>query len=49
VAAPGTESTANFNFSPPDAGWPTGTYTVEVAVNGEPVDTIDLTIKKAGE
>ncbi len=48
VEAPGESSTANFNFSPPDKGWPTGSYSVEVAVNGEKVDAIDLTISKAG-
>lgn len=49
VEAPGEESTANFNFSPPEKGWPTGTYTVDIAVNGEKVDSIDISIKKAGE
>jgi len=48
VEAPGESSTANFNFSPPDKGWPTGSYTVEIAVNGEKVDAIDLTISKPG-
>jgi len=47
VEAPGEESTANFNFSPPDKGWPTGSYTVDVSVNGEKVDSIELTITKA--
>ncbi len=46
VAAPGESATANFNFSPPESGWPTGSYTVEVAVNGEKVDAIELTISK---
>jgi cytoskeletal protein RodZ len=49
VSAPGAESTANFNFSPPDKGWPTGSYTVDVSVNGEKVDAIELTITKAGQ
>jgi len=48
VEAPGAQSTANFNFSPPDKGWPTGSYAVEVAVNGEKVDAIELTISKPG-
>lgn len=46
VEAPGEESTANFDFTAPTKGWPTGSYVVHVFVNGERVDSIELTISK---
>ena len=45
IVAPGEESTAHFNFSAPTAGWPQGSYVVEIAVEGEVIDTVDLTVK----
>lgn len=47
VEAPGAEATARFSFTPPEAGWPVGSYQVKVSVDGTEVDAVDLTVEKA--
>ncbi len=37
--------TVHFFFEPPDGGWPTGTYRVEVSFNGVPTATVRFTIQ----
>lgn len=37
--------TVHFYFEPPDGGWPTGTYRVEVFFNGAPSATVRFTIQ----
>lgn len=37
--------TVYFFFEPPDGGWPTGTYRVEVSFNGVPSATVRFTIQ----
>ncbi len=39
MKAPGEESTVNFTFSAPTAGWPKGTYVVEIGVEGKVIET----------
>ena len=34
-----------FYFEPPDGGWPTGTYRVEVSFNGVPSATVSFTVQ----
>jgi len=48
VASPGETATANFNFTPPAKGWPTGKYVVNILVDGQQIDSLELTIEKAG-
>ncbi len=48
VEAPGTESTASFEFSAPDAGWPVGSYEITIKVEGELVHTVALTVAGSG-
>lgn len=45
MKAPGEESTVNFTFSAPTAGWPKGAYVVEIAVEGKVIETVDLTVE----
>lgn len=37
--------TVHFYFDPPDGGWPTGTYRVEVFFNGAPSATVSFTVQ----
>lgn len=37
--------TVHFFFEPPDGGWPTGTYRVEMFFNGVPTATVRFTIQ----
>jgi hypothetical protein len=37
--------TVYFYFEPPDGGWPTGTYRVEVFFNGNPSATVTFTVQ----
>lgn len=39
------DGTIHFYFEPPDGGWPTGTYRVEVSFNGVPIATVRFTIQ----
>lgn len=48
VEAPGAEATARFSFTPPEEGWPVGSYVVKVSVDGQEVDSVDLTVEKSG-
>ncbi len=45
MEAPGEESTVHFSFSAPTAGWPKGSYKVEIAVEGETIETADVTVQ----
>jgi len=45
MKAPGEESTVNFTFSAPTAGWPKGSYVVEIGVEGQVIETVDLTVE----
>jgi hypothetical protein len=48
VTSPGDEATVNLNFTPPTKGWPTGKYVVNILVEGQQIDSLDLTIEKTG-
>lgn len=48
VTAPGSEATARFSFTPPEQGWPVGSYVVKVSVDGQEVDSVELTVEKSG-
>jgi len=45
VESPGEEATARFSFTPPEKGWPAGTYVVKVSVDGQEVDSAELTVE----
>ena len=45
LASPAEESTAHFKFTPPEKGWPVGSYALQIAVNGENIDSTDLSVK----
>ena len=45
LAAPAEESTAHFEFTPPEKGWPVGSYVLQIAVNGENIENVDLSVK----
>lgn len=39
------DGTIYFFFEPPDGGWPTGTYRVEVFFNGAPSATVTFVVQ----
>ncbi len=45
VDAESFNGTVHFFFEPPDGGWPTGTYRVDVFFNGAPTATVRFTIQ----
>ncbi len=47
--APAAETTVHFKFTAPTAGWLPGSYAIDLAVNGEVIETIDVTVAEATE
>lgn len=45
VEEDGFTGNVHFYFEPPDGGWPTGTYRVEVSFNGAPTSTVEFTVQ----
>jgi hypothetical protein len=45
VEAPAEEATVHFQFDHPTAGWPVGSYEITVAVRGQVLETIPVTVK----
>ena len=43
--APGPEPGIHAKFTPPDKGWPTGEYVIELTVDGQKIQESELTVK----
>ncbi len=43
--APAEEATMHFEYTKPDNGWPVGDYTVNIAVDGVQIDSVEIEVK----